>query len=179
MKAVNTESIRRLLQSKYETVDYQANMVATFAQGNVGKAIALTTDSRFIEIRDKVVALCKRAGRMDEAQIADEVKEIKKENDDDKDVPEDEKYQGFMEQMLELITLWFKDVLLYKATLNDNLLLFKEDSFEIHEQASRCSYSGLNEIFDTISQTRARLNANVNFELTIMLLIKAIKENTR
>ena len=94
-------------------------------------------------------------------------------------IAEDEKYQGFMEQMLELITLWFKDVLLYKATLNDNLLLFKEDSFEIHEQASRCSYSGLNEIFDTISQTRARLNANVNFELTIMLLIESIKENTR
>ena len=179
MKSVNTESIKRLLQAKYETVDYQANMVATFAQGNVGKAIALTTDSRFIEIKDKVVGLCKRAGRMDEAQIDDEVKDIKKENDDDKDIAEDEKYQGFMEQMLELITLWFKDVLLYKATLNDNLLLFKEDSFEIHEQASRCSYSGLNEIFNTISQTRARLNANVNFELTIMLLIKAIKENTR
>ena len=81
--------------------------------------------------------------------------------------------------MLDLITLWFKDVLLYKATMNDNLMLFKEDSFDIHQQANDCTYNGLNNIIDAIAETRARLNANVNFELTIMLLINAIKENTR
>jgi DNA polymerase-3 subunit delta' len=179
MKSVDTESIKNILKNKYETVDYQANMVASFAQGNVGKAIALATDSSFNDVKNRVVSLCKKAGKMEEVQIADKVKAIKEENDADKKNDNPDKFEGFMDQMLDLITLWFKDVLLYKATLNDNLLLFKEDSFEIHEQASRCSYSGLNEIFDTISQTRARLNANVNFELTIMLLIKAIKENTR
>ena len=179
MKSVDTESIVRILRTKYETVDYQANMVASFAQGNVGKAIALVTDSNFNDVKNRVIALCKKAGKMEELQIADEVKSIKEENDADKKNDNPEKFEGFMDQMLDLITLWFKDVLLYKATSDDNLLLFKEDIFDIHEQANDCSYYGLNEIIKAISETRARLNANVNFELTIMLLINAIKENTR
>ena len=180
MKPVKSEKIMELLQSKYGTVDYQSKMVAAFSQGNVGKAISLVTDSSFNDIKNKAVLLCKRAGKMDEAAIAEEVKSIKEENERDKKRSlEEEKTQGYIEQMLELITLWFKDVLLYKATLNDELLLFKEDSFDIHEQADYCSYHGLNEIINEIFQTRARLNANVNFELTITLLIQAMKENTR
>ncbi len=179
MKSVDTESIKNILKNKYETVDYQANMVASFAQGNVGKAIALATDSSFNDVKNRVVSLCKRAGKMEEVQIADEVKAIKEENDADKKNDNPDKFEGFMDQMLDLITLWFKDVLLYKATMNDNLMLFKEDSFDIHQQANDCTYHGLNNIIDAIAETRARLNANVNFELTIMLLINAIKENTR
>ncbi len=179
MKSVNSENIKNILQTKYGAVDYQAEMVASFAQGNVGKAIALATDSNFNEVKTKVVSLCKRAGRMDEKGIANAVKEIKEENDSSKKLPEDSLFQGFMDQMLDLITLWFKDVLLYKATLNDELLLFKEDTFDIHEQANDCSYHGLNEIINSVSEARARLNANVNFELTITLLINAIKENSK
>ena len=179
MKSVDTESIKNILKNKYETVDYQANMVASFAQGNVGKAIALATDSSFNDVKNRVVSLCKKAGKMEEIQIADEVKAIKEENDADKKNDNPDKFEGFMDQMLDLITLWFKDVLLYKATMNDNLMLFKEDSFDIHQQANDCTYNGLNNIIDAIAETRARLNANVNFELTIMLLINAIKENTR
>ncbi len=181
MKTVETESIKHLLQTKYGAVDYQSEMVASFAQGNIGKAIALTQDASFNEIKTMAVSLCKKASKMDELQVSEEVKSIKEENDRDKknEDGESEKFQGFMDQMLDLITLWFRDVLLYKATLNDELLLFKEDSYDIHDQAKACSYYGLNEIIDTITETRARLNANVNFELTIMLLIEAIKENTR
>ena len=181
MKTVEKESIKRLLQEKYESVDYQAEMVSTFSQGNVGKAIALVRDENFNEVKGKVESLCKKVGKMDEFQISSEVAEIKQFNDRDKkeDAAEGEKFQGFIDQMLDLITLWYRDVLLYKATLNDGNLIFKEDLYDIHEQAQTCSYNGINQIIATISETRARLNANVNFDLAILLLIQAMKENTR
>ena len=183
MKPVDNESIKTILKTKCETVDYQANMVASFAQGNVGKAIALASDTNFNEVKNKIVSICKRASKMEEFQISTEVNEIKEirkaEDDADKKDDSPERFEGFINQMLDLITLWFKDVLLYKATLNDEYILFKEDSFDIHEQADRCSYYGLNQIIEAVNEARARLNANVNFELTIMLLINAIKENTR
>jgi len=180
MKTVSTESIKKILQEKYNSVDYQSEMVASFAQGNVGKAIVLMSDSNFNEVKDRVVALCKRASKMDEQQILDEVKFIKEENDrDKKNKDSDEKFQGFVEQMLDLVTLWFRDVLLYKATRDDTYLLFKENTFDIQEQAQTCSYHGLNEIIDGVADTRARLFANVNFELTISLFIHVVKENTR
>ncbi len=178
MKSVDTESIKKILMTKYESVDYQADVMAAFAQGNVGKAIALCRDTNFNDVKNQVISICKRAYRMDEHQISEEVKRIKDEKENEKKHTENdtEKFQGFVDQMLDLITLWYRDVLLYKATSNDNLLLFKEDIFDIHEQAGRCSYHGLSTIVDEISQTRARLNANVNFELTIMLLIQRMRE---
>ena len=180
MKSIDTESIKRVLKNSYETVDYQLEMVANFAQGNVGKAIALLSDTNFNDIKNRVISLCKRAGKMDEQQISREVKAIKEDHDrDKKENLNDEKFQGFTEQMLDLITLWFRDVLLYKATRDDNPLLFKEDTFDIHEQADRCTYAGLNEIINAISKTRAQISANVNFELVISLFIHEIKENTR
>ncbi|MCR5416498.1 MAG: DNA polymerase III subunit delta' [Pseudobutyrivibrio sp.] len=177
MKTIDTELIKRTLQEKYHIVDYQSEMVASFAQGNLGKAIELASSDEFQEIKSKVVSIAKKAAKMDEAEISAEVSAIKDYNNQDKKDSDSKKSQGFIEQMLDLITLWFRDVLLYKATMDDSLLIFKEDTYDIHEQAENCSYNGLNNIFNSLTETRERLNANVNFELTIMLLILALKEN--
>ncbi len=187
MKTIDKDNIKKLLQTKYNSVDYQAEMVATFAQGNIGKAIALATDESFNDVKNRVIQLCKRSGRMDEYQIDKEVKEIKAEHDADKPAPKkkkddedegevNEKYQPFIEQFLDLITLWYRDVLLYKATLNEELLVFKENIYDIQEQAQGSSYAGLNDVIDAISETRARLNSNVNFELTITFLIEKMRQ---
>ncbi len=187
MKSIDAELIKKTLQEKYQIVDYQAEMVASFAQGNLGKAIQLATSDRFKEVKDEVTSLVKKVGRMEEYEIATEVTWIKTEVKTEKDrekaaaksEEEPQKTQSITEQMLDLITLWYRDVLLYKATQDESLLIFKEDTYDIRLQADDCSYNGLNIIFDAISETRKRLNANVNFELTFMLLIQALKENTK
>ena len=84
-----------------------------------------------------------------------------------------------MDQILDLITLWYRDVLLYKSTIDTKHLIFKEDLYDIKDQATMCSYIGLDNIFAAVDTARERLAANVNFELTIELLILAIKENSR
>ena len=183
MKSIDSDLITKTLQEKYQIVDYQAEMVSTFAQGNLGRAIELATSEEFKEIKNRVVSLVKKAGKMDEAEIASEVSLIKSDRDRDKKEEksneEKQKSISLIDQMLDLITLWFRDVLLYKATRDENLLIFKEDTYDVKAQSLDCTYSGLNQIFEVLTETRNRLNANVNFELTILLLIQAIKENTR
>ena len=43
--------------------------------------------------------------------------------------------------------------------------------------ADKSSYEGIEDIIKAVESAKARLKANVNFELTMELLLLAIKEN--
>ena len=80
------------------------------------------------------------------------------------------------ENMFSLMELWFRDVMVMKAGKGEALLLFREEQDHIRAQAARMSYAGTNRVFDEISHARECLNANVNYELTLELLLIAVKE---
>ena len=78
---------------------------------------------------------------------------------------------------LDIFTMWFRDVLLFKATREIDSLVFKQEINHIKERAQMSSYEGLEHIIDAIETARIRLSANVNFDLTMELLFLTIKEN--
>ena len=57
------------------------------------------------------------------------------------------------------------------------LFIFKEEYNYITDAANKSSFMGLQNIIDAIEKARTRINANVNFELVIELLLLTIKEN--
>ena len=59
-----------------------------------------------------------------------------------------------------------------------NLLIFNDQMTLIKSQAQTMSYEGLQDIINSIDRVKVRLQANVNFDLVIELLIMAIKENS-
>ena len=77
---------------------------------------------------------------------------------------------------LDLFRMWFRDVLLFKATRDVDSLVFKQEIKFIKEQARRSSYEGLEDIISSIQKAEARLRANVNFDLTMELLFLTIRE---
>ena len=66
---------------------------------------------------------------------------------------------------------------MFKATQEIDNLVFKQEINFIREQAKQRSYENLENILDSIQKTKVRLKANVNFELTMELLLLTIKEN--
>ena len=75
------------------------------------------------------------------------------------------------------MALWFRDVLLFKATRQIDGLVFAEEINDISAQAQKSSYEGLERILKALEKAKVRLKANVNFELTMELLMLTIKEN--
>ena len=73
--------------------------------------------------------------------------------------------------------IWYRDVLLFKATNDVNELIFKEEISYIHKRANKSAYEGIERILNAIDKAKARLNANVNFDLAMELLMLTIKEN--
>ena len=86
-------------------------------------------------------------------------------------------YKNKIDEFLDLLTLWFRDVLYAKATNDVRNLIFKDEVYDIKKQAAKKSYYGIESILNSLEQTRVRLNANVNFELVIEMLLLTIKEN--
>lgn len=164
LKSVNEDRIKEHLMKKYHIPDYQAEVCASFAQGNVGKAIQLASSGQFNELKSDALSLVKKLDDMDLYELNGCIKQI---ND----------YKFRITEYFDLLTLWFRDVLYMKATNDVNNLIFKDEAYDIKKQAAKHSYTGIENILQALEQSRVRLNANVNFDLVIELLLLTIKEN--
>ena len=80
-------------------------------------------------------------------------------------------------EYLDLFIMWFRDVLLFKATKEVDGLVFKDQLNYIKERASQSSYEGIEDIINAVEKAKERLRANVNFDLVMELLFLTIREN--
>ena len=87
------------------------------------------------------------------------------------------KYKLDITDYLDIIMIWYRDVLLYKATKEIDKVVFKDQLQSIKEQARKSSYEGIELILESPEKAKARLKANVNFDLVMELLFLTIKEN--
>lgn len=164
LKALSDDLVKAFLMERLHVPDYQAEIDASFAQGNIGRAMEVATSEEFAEMTEQAVRILKYARRMDLSELAEIVKKI---SGDKKKAQE----------YLDLFKMWFRDVLLFKATREVDNLVFKNELNYIKEQAQNSSYEGLEEIMTAIDKAKIRLNANVNFDLTMELLFLTIREN--
>lgn len=80
-------------------------------------------------------------------------------------------------EYLDLFIMWFRDVLLFKATKEIDGLVFKDQLNYIKERANHSSYEGIEDIINAVEKAKERLHANVNFDLVMELLFMTIREN--
>ena len=118
LKAVPDEKIKAYLMENYEVPDYKADVCVSFAQGNVGKAIELAESEDFNEIKNSALQLIKRLDDIELYEMTEAVKQISN-------------YKLKINDYFDLIMIWYRDVLLYKATADVNKLIFKEEVYEI------------------------------------------------
>lgn len=164
LKVVPDEKIRAFLMEKYQIPDYKADICTAFAQGNVGKAIQLAESEDFNEIKNSALQLLKRIKEIELYELMEAVKQIGE-------------YKLEINDYFDIMMIWYRDVIFYKATSDVNRLIFKDEVYNIKKQASKSSYEGIETIIKALEKAKRRLNANVNFELTMELLLLTIKEN--
>ena len=122
----------------------------------------LAGSEHFNEIKDEAVRLLKNIDTMELGDLVEAVKRISA-------------YKIEITDYLDILMIWYRDVLIYKATMNIDRLIFGEDS--IRERAKKSSYEGIETILEALEKAKARLRANVNFDLVMELLLLTIKEN--
>lgn len=164
LRNIKDTLIKKYLMEKLEIPDYKADVCTAFAQGNVGRAIMLANSEHFNEIKEEAVQLLKYIHEMEMSELIAAVNNITA-------------YKLEITDYLDIIMIWYRDVLLYKATKDLDKVVFRDQVKYIKEQAKTSSYEGIELILKSLETAKARLKANVNFELTMELLFLTIKEN--
>ncbi len=163
LKPVSETVITEYLMNTLKLPDYAAHTCAVFAQGNIGKAVRYASCDDFSQVLNEVLKLLKNIDTKRIDELSAIIKRIK-----------DNQYD--INDYLDIMTLWYRDVLLYKAVKDNNMLIFSEESKSIATDAKLRSYGNLEACIKAIDKAKIRLNANVNFDITIELLLITLKE---
>jgi len=164
LRNVKDSLIKIYLMEQMEIPDYKAAICTAFAQGNVGRAIMLASSEHFNEIKDDAVKLMRSINDMEVSDITAVLKDISK-------------FKLEITDYLDIIMIWFRDVLLYKATMDVDGVVFSDQLEFIKERAMKSSYEGIEIILESLEKAKSRIRANVNFDLIMELLLLTIKEN--
>ena len=164
LRNIKDKLVKKYLMEELQVPDYQAEVCAAFAQGNIGRAIMLAKSEHFNEIKDEAIQLLKYLDEMELHEIVGAIKQINK-------------YKLEVTDYLDMISIWYRDILLYKATKDIASLVFSDQIKSIKEKATKSSYEGIETILQSIEKAKLRLKANVNFDLVMELLLLTIKEN--
>ena len=164
MKPVPLPLIRQYLMEELQIPDYRADICAAFSQGNVGKAKRLALSDSFGEMLEHALHMVKYISEMEPSDLVEDLKKINT-------------YKMDIQDYLDLLTVWYRDVLMFKATCDANNLVFSNELNSIRDKAKDSSYEGLECIIKALEKAKVRLNANVNFDMAMELLLLTMKEN--
>ncbi|MCI8400799.1 MAG: DNA polymerase III subunit delta' [Lachnospiraceae bacterium] len=164
LKPLYDDVIRTYLTDKLGVPRSEAEICTAFARGNLGRAMEISSSEEFGRLRRSVTSLLRSTQSLTVSQMLEVFKQWK---DDDVD----------MDECLDFMQMWYRDVLMFKATQDMAGFIFKDEYKYIREISERSSFHGIEEILNAIEKARSRLAANVNFTLVMELMLLTIKEN--
>lgn len=133
----------------------EVNLASLLAGGSLGKALELI--SRGFSMRDRAGQMIRRlaaAGIEDALTLAGELSAAKEE----------------AVQLLDLMVLWFRDILLYNETGNPRHLINADRLVEIQGLAGQFTTGRLLEIIGDVELAKASLAASANVQLALEAL---------
>lgn len=163
LKPLNNSEIAQYLTSHFKLEPERAQIAAGFCQGNMGKAIRFASSEDFQEMKDQILMLLKSIDDMSITDIINTIREFSKNKNNINDY-------------LDLMLLWYRDVLMFKVTKDNNILLYQGEYKTISKQASKRGYEDIEKIIQAIDKAKVRLNANVNFDIAMELMVLALKD---
>ena len=141
-----------------------ARRIARLSGGSCGQAFSMSESETFRGMSESVFSILRQLDQLRVRDIHEFLGEIGK-------------YRDETENALSLIEFWFRDILVMITGHDAGQLQFREEQENIAREAARISPNGILKVFDAIQETRERLNANVNYELSMELLLLTMRDN--
>jgi len=139
-----------------------AEMAASFARGNPGRALELATGEEFRKEYRSVVGLCRNIRSMDAADIGKAAKDLSSVDDP--------------EVILELIENWYRDLLAYRLTKSTEGLCYSAEQSAVKSLGAGIRPDAVERIIALTEEASKRLRANVNKELTFTILFLEMRD---
>ena len=176
MKPVRDDSIINYLMQECHVVDYKAMLCASFARGNVGKALELASNERFETLKNETIELVAKLKNLEIHEIMDRVHGILENPDGDEKSSKKGIDLGQYADFMDILLFLFRDMLVYKATGDDTHLIFTDKVSYISSVTTNCTYEGISSIIKDMEIAKNRIDSNVNIDLALELMLMGIKE---
>lgn len=163
-KPVEEKEVKQYLIEQHHIPDYLAQTSARFSQGNIGRAVRYAINEEFLEIKEEILHLLRYIDEMTIYEIMAAVKKLAA-------------HKGEISDYIDLMMLWYRDVLMLKVTNNPNLLIYRQEIKWLREQSKTRTYENIDMIIEAMETAKMRLRANVNFDTAIELMILKIKDS--
>lgn len=155
-------SVKKVLLDEFGADQYNADFLADYSKGSIGKAIRLLRDEQFFIDREWAIALIESLLKGEKQRIFSSSEEFAERKDR-------------ILQILDIFLLWFRDLLLYKASA-DSSLIVNRDRLKLISEQSTLDFEKINGIIEKIQDTIYNIQMNVNYQLSIETMLLKIQE---
>lgn len=162
MKPVPDVLVKKYLMEECRIRGADADFCTGFALGNVGKAKGAALSEEFSELKGISLSILRDIHELEDYEIIGRVSPLKKWKDN-------------IQDYLDILLLWFRDILVLKATGLDSRMIFQDEYPVLRRQSDSITYENIKEIIDEIIHTEVRIRANVNFDTSMEMLLINIK----
>lgn len=164
IKPVRQIEVLDYLKNELGVSEEKAYFCMEYSFGNLGKAIRLATSTEYNEIKDAVISIMEQIYTMEMEDIIVAVQSLAK-------------YDLEISESMDMMLMWYRDILMVKVSNSANKLVFKEEYSVMRKQSNHISYEGIETVIKAIEKAKVRLEANVRKDILLELLLLTIKEN--
>jgi DNA polymerase-3 subunit delta' len=161
---VKEEQVKEYIKEHYGENNGREDLAIAYAMGNIGKAVKVMESDEFEEMKNHCLNMLAHIKEWNIHEIVLYLKQI-------------ENYKDKVYEFLDIITIFYRDILILKVTGLPNKTVFKDKYSLMRKQSVYLSFEGIDRIIKEVEKAKVRLNANVNFDVTLELLLFAMKEN--
>lgn len=81
-----------------------------------------------------------------------------------------------IDTIFDMLTTWYRDIIMLKLIKDKNLLMNMDYYDLLVEESQKLSYNRLDSIINIINSSREKIKENVNYQLTIEVMLLSIQE---
>lgn len=140
----------------------EAEFFAKYSAGSIGRAIKLSEDQGFRQMREDITEKIYTIYDTDLIKVMLWSKDI-------------EKYKENIFDCLDIIYLWFRDVFVAKKLNSTNHVIQKDKEDKIISQAKIIEFKQLENSLKAVWEAKRQLEQNGNFQLTMEIMFMNIK----
>lgn len=140
----------------------KAVAAAGLSDGIVGNGLRFL-DEKYVRLRQDVIS---KARELVSANVLDVLKSV-----DFFTINKDK-----IDIIFDILTSWYRDIIMLKLVKDKNLLINMDYYDLLVEESQKLSYNRLDSIINIINSSRENIKGNVNYQLTIEVMLLKIQE---
>lgn len=154
---VPAPAIERALVDRHGVAKGRARFIAALAGGQLGRAIAWATSEEAQQRRERMLDLLERLEQADPLDRLDAAEEFAKEKDD-------------LPELLDAASFWYRDVLVWQETKNEEQLINLDRKDRIAQLADALPAAVVGARIDAVEEAKDALRRNVHPRLLLETL---------